>query len=107
MAISRIIVLFNLKLGKSPADYEVWARNTDLPTVAALRSVDDFKVYEATGLLGSEDRPPYQYVEIIDVADMAVFGDEVGTETMRRVASEFQDWADPIFITTRDIEAAA
>ena len=38
---------------------------------------------------------------------MAVFGEEVATETMQRVAAEFQAWADPIFITTRDIEAAA
>jgi hypothetical protein len=107
MAISRIIVLFNLKPGQSAADYETWARTTDLVTVKALKSIADFKVYEATGLLGSEAKPPYQYVEIIDVADMAVFGDEVGTETMQRVAAEFQGWADPIFITTRDIESAA
>jgi hypothetical protein len=107
MAISRIIVLLNLKPGKSAADYEAWARSTDLPTVAALKSIDAFKVYETTGVLGSQDKPPYQYIEILDVADMATFGDEVGTETMQRVAAEFQGWADPIFITTRDIEAAA
>jgi hypothetical protein len=107
MAISRIIVLLNLKPGKSAADYEDWARNTDLATVNALKSIDAFKVYEMTGLMGSEDKPPYQYVEILDVADMAVFGEEVATETMQRVAAEFQGWADPIFITTRDIEAAA
>lgn len=107
MTISRIIVLFNLKPGKSSADYEHWARTTDLATVKGLKSIADFKVYEATGLLGSEAKAPYQYVEIIDVADMAVFGEEVASETMQRVAAEFQAWADPIFITTRDIESAA
>ncbi len=107
MAISRIIVLLNLKPGKSAADYEAWARSTDLPTVNALKSTDAFKVYEMTGLMGSEDKPPYQYVEILDVADTAVFGEEVASETMQRVAAEFQAWADPIFITTRDIETGA
>jgi hypothetical protein len=107
MAISRIIVLFNLKPGKSAAEYEAWARDTDLPTVTGLGSIEDFKVYGTTGLLGSDDKPPFQYVEIIDVADMALFGEEVSTQTMQRVAAEFQAWADPIFITTRDIEAAA
>jgi hypothetical protein len=107
MAISRIIVLLNLKPGKSAADYEAWARNTDLATVNALKSIDAFKVYEATGLMGSDEKPPYQYIEVLDVADMAVFGEEVASATMQRVAAEFQGWADPIFITTRDIETAA
>ena len=107
MATARIIVLLNLKPGASAADYESWARNTDLKTVKALKSVEAFKVYEATGMMGSDAKPPYQYIEILDVSDMAVFGEEVATDTMQRVAAEFQGWADPIFITTRDLDAAA
>jgi len=107
VATTRIIVLFNLKAGKSHADYEVWAKARDLPIVNALKSIEGFKVYQMTGLMGSDDAPPYQYVEIIDVADMGVFGEEVGTETMQAVAAEFQGWADPVFILTRDIETPA
>jgi len=99
----RLIVLLNLKPGKSTADYESWARTTDLPTVNALKSVDRFELFRSTGLLGSDQPPPYQYIEIIDVNDLSVFGDEVGTERMKRVAAEFQDWADPIFISTEPI----
>ena len=105
MATSRIVVLLTLKPGKERAAYEEWARGTDLPTVNALRSVEHFQVLEATGLLGSDGRPPYDYIEVLDVADMAAFGDEVATDAMKRVAAEFQDWANPIFITTRDIAA--
>ncbi len=97
----RIVVLFNLKDAGSVADYEAWAKSTDLPTVNALESVDGFTVHRASGLLGSDDAPPYQYVEIIDVNDMAVFGEEVATDTMRKVAGEFQSFADaPVFILT-------
>jgi hypothetical protein len=99
----RLVVLLNLKPGKTAADYEAWARATDLPTVNALKSVDRFEVFKATGLLGSDAKPPYQYVELIDVNDMALFGSEVGTDTMKKVAAEFQGWADPIFIATEPV----
>ncbi len=103
---TRIIVLLNLKPGKSPADYESWALATDLPTVNALNSVDSFTLFQATGVLDGGPSP-YQYIEVIDVADMDLFGTEASTEAMGRIAAEFQDWADPIFIVTRKVEAAA
>jgi hypothetical protein len=88
--VTRIIVLLNLKPGKSVADYERWAETTDLPTVNGLKSVSNFEA-------------PYQYVEIIDVADMDLFGEETSTEAMGKVAAEFQDWADPVFIMTEKL----
>ncbi len=100
-------MLLNLKPGKSRADYEAWANATDLPTVNALSSIKHFAVYQATGLLGSDGKPPYEYIEVLDIADMDVFGTEVESETMQRVAAEFQEWADPIFVTTRDIAVGA
>lgn len=105
MATTRIVVLLHLKPGKGADAYEAWARATDLPTVNALTSVERFSVHAATSLLGSDARPPYDYIEILDVADMDAFGADVATETMQRVAAEFQDWADPVFIVTRDIAA--
>lgn len=104
---TKIIVLLNLKAGKSSADYEQWARTTDLPTVNGLASVDNFQVFQSTGVLGSDAKAPYDYIEIIDVADMEQFGAEVSTEAMGAIAAEFQAWADPIFILTRNIEDAA
>ena len=98
---NRIVVLFNLKPGVDVSEYEQWARSTDLPTVNGLPSVDRFTVHKAIGLLGKEDPSPYAYVEIIDVNDMETFGADVATETMRKVAGEFQGFADaPLFILT-------
>lgn len=98
----RIIVLFNLKPGADPAAYEKWARTTDLPGVRALRSVSDFQVYRATGLLGADTKPPYAYIEVIDVADMAAFGADVSSEAVQKVAAEFQQFADnPQFVLTQ------
>ena len=102
-----LIVLFNLKQGKSPEAYERWAVTTDIKTVKGLGSVGDFKLYKAQGLLMSEDPSPYQYVEMIHVDDMDAFGQDIATDTMKKVAAEFQDFADsPMFILTHDVEAA-
>ncbi|MEQ8403975.1 MAG: hypothetical protein RKE49_02675 [Oceanicaulis sp.] len=98
---TRIVALFNLKPGVTPADYEAWAKATDIPTVNGLGSVDQFEVFKSVGVLGSDATPPYAYVEIIDVNDMDAFGGDVGTDAMQTVAAEFQAMADDlVFILT-------
>jgi len=102
---TNIIVLFNLKDGVNPSEYEAWAKSTDLPIVRGLESIESFSVLRTSGLLGSTEPPPYQYVEVIRVGDMTRFGEEVASETMQKVASEFQEQADaPLFVVTESID---
>lgn len=98
----RIIVLFNLKPGADVAEYEAWARARELPGVRSLPSIDEFQIYRTTGLLGSEDKPPYDYVEIIDVADMEGFWKDIANDASTEVAKEFRNWlaGPPIFLMT-------
>ncbi len=100
----RIICLFNLKPGVDPADYEAWARGTDIPGANALSSVRGFTVHKATGLFGSDAAPPYAYIEVIDITAIDPFVAEVTTEEFQKVAGAFQDYADnPTFILTEDL----
>lgn len=99
---TKIVALFNLKPEISVEDYEAWARETDIPTVNGLKSVDQFEVFKTTGLLGLKAKPPYAYVEIIDVNDMGAFGDEVGTDAMQKVATAFQGMVDDLVFMTTD-----
>lgn len=102
---ARIVVLFNLRSDADMDAYEAWARSTDLPTVRALPSVSGFTVHPTRALLGSAAPPPYQYVEIIDVADMDRFGQDIAGQTMQRVAAEFQEFADkPVFMLTGSLD---
>ena len=95
---AKIIVLFNLKPGVSVADYEAFARNTDLPIVNALPSVDRFEILKSEGLLGGGSSP-YAYVEVIDVNSLEQLGKDISTDTMQKVATTFQSMADnPLFI---------
>lgn len=101
---AKILVLFNLKSGVSVGDYEKWAKTVDIPTVNGLGSIESFQVFKSTGLLFSEDKPPYQYFETLDILDMDKFGEEASSETMQKVAAEFQAMADDlVFITTEQL----
>lgn len=96
-----VIVLFNLKPGVSAGEYEAWARASDLPVVNALPSVEAFEVLKASGLLIGEGKPPYDYIEIIRIPDMAAFGKDMGDPAVQAGAAQFQQYADnPLFILT-------
>ena len=100
----KIIVLFDLKSGVDPAEYEEWARTRDIPNVRALASVEGFTVHRATGLFGSDGAPPVQYVEIIDAPDLGAFTVGVTTDTFQALAAPFADYADnPRFILTEEL----
>ena len=99
-----LIVLFNLRDGIDADDYEAWARETDIPGVSGLGSVDRFDVLKSQGLLMSDAAPPYEYVEVIEINDMDAFGEDMQGETVKKTAAEFQQFADnPTFILSERI----
>lgn len=99
-----VIVLFNLKEGAEPAEYQTWARERDLVEVPRLPSVDEFRVLRCVGLLGGTDSPPYQYAEIIDLNSMEKFGEDIQSDVVGQLAAEFGQFADnPLFIHCQDL----
>lgn len=101
----RIFALFNLKPGVSLEDYVAWARTVDLPTVNGLGSIDSFRLFKATGVLGSDAAPPYSFIEVLDINDMDQFGADVSTAAMQEIAAAFQGMVDVTFLTTEEIAA--
>ena len=100
----RIIVIFNLKEGVDAAEYENWAKTADIPGVNGLGSVSKFSVHKATGLFGSDNTSPYQYVEVLDITGMDPFVADISTEEFQAMAAPFQEYADnPQFILTEDL----
>lgn len=99
----RIFALFNLKSGVSPEAYTEWAKTVDLPTVNALSSIDSFRVFRSTGLLGSDATPPYQYIEVLDINEMDQFGQDVSAAAMQEIAAAFGEMVDVTFITTEEL----
>lgn len=100
-----LIVLFNLK-NKDTAvqQYEEWAKTVDVPTVKKLGSVDDFRLFRCGNLLGTDQAAPYQYCEVIEVNNLDGLFADISTDTMKRVAAQFQEFADnPMFIVAEQI----
>jgi hypothetical protein len=100
-----LIVLFKLKSDADREAYEAWARETDIATVRRLENCESFDLYRCGGTLGGHDAP-YDYVEVIRLADLAAFREEAQSDTMRGVAAQFREFADnPIFMVTEEVAA--
>lgn len=100
---AHVVVLFNLRTDADRAAYEEWARTADMPTVRSLKSVDSFRVFKSSGLLGG-GAAPFEYVEIIEVNDMAQLGADIAADPMPQIAAAFQSFADnPIFMLTEEM----
>jgi REDY-like protein HapK len=100
----KLLVLFNLKSGVNAAEYEAWAKTSDVPTVKALGSVDNFHVVRSKMILGSDAPAPYQYFEIIEVNDLEQFFADINTDAVQKGAAKFAEYAyNPMFIVTDDI----
>jgi hypothetical protein len=89
-----MIVLVTLKDGVDPEDYERWILDSYAPAVRDLLSVEDWRDYRVSSLLGSGAAPPYQYVVTLDVNDMEQIGRDMAGEEMQRLFSELHDLAD-------------
>ena len=89
-----MIVLANLKDGVDPEDYERWTLESYAPAVRDLTSVEDWRDYRVSGLLGSDAAPPYQYVVTLEVNDMEQLGRDMAGEEMQRLFSELHDLAE-------------
>ncbi len=100
-----MIVLFNLKPGQSEADYETWAKEVDHPTVSALKSVLDFRVYRSEGLFGSDGKAPYRYVEVLQITGAEDLGADVGNSpAMADIMAKFGEITDnPTFMVTEQL----
>jgi hypothetical protein len=89
-----MIVLVNLKEGVDPEDYERWVLESYAPAVRELSSIEDWRDYRATGLLGSDAAPPYRYVVTLDIRDLDQLGRDVASEGMQGLLSELHDLAE-------------
>ena len=89
-----MIVLVDLKEGVDPEDYERWVLESYAPAVRELPSVEDWRDYRATGILGSDAAPPYRYVVTLDIRDLDQLGRDVASEGMQALLSELHDLAE-------------
>jgi hypothetical protein len=87
---SRVIVLTKLKDGVDPAEYEQWVRTGDYPIARAQEPILSYEVYKASErLLADTADLPYDYIEVIDVSDVAAYLAAAGTPAMQQMLGEW------------------
>lgn len=66
------VVFFLNKLHETirPEDYERWVVEVDYPTAGSIPSILDYRVARIDGLLEGDDRPPYDYIERVEITDL-------------------------------------
>lgn len=92
---SALILIYQLKDGVSPADFETWVQTIDHPAMRGLARVRSFDTYRVTGRLIGEGAPGVHYVELFDVPDLAGFASEdMASETVQAVMGQFMGFAE-------------
>lgn len=101
-----LILLYSLKDGVTPADFEQWVVNTDYPQMRGLTRVMDFRTYRTERLLMGEGSPSVQYVEAFSIPDLDGFvAEDMGGETVQSVMGSFMGFADaPQFIVVSEVK---
>ena len=101
-----LILLYSLKDGVTPADFEQWVVNTDYPEMRGLARVMDFRTYRTERLLMGEGSPSVQYVEAFSIPDLDGFvAEDMGGETVQSVMGSFMGFADaPQFIVVSEVK---
>ncbi|MBK8630275.1 MAG: REDY-like protein HapK [Sphingomonadales bacterium] len=92
---SRLILIYRLKDGVSPADFETWVKTVDQPAMRSLTRVASFETFRVTGTLMGESAPSCDYVELFDITDLAAFTSEDMTgETVQTIMGAFMGFAE-------------
>jgi REDY-like protein HapK len=95
-----LMLRYNLKDGVSREDFETWVKDTDQPTMRALKSVKSFETWRATGLLIGEGAPSQDYFEIFEIGDLDAFtGEDMPGDAVQAIMGQFAGFAaNPEFV---------
>jgi len=79
-----LFILYTLKEGVTPEQFETWVRTEDQPAMRSLARVQEFRTYRAERLLMGEGTPGVAYIEAFAIPDLDGFvAEDMGSETFR------------------------
>ncbi|WP_300998522.1 REDY-like protein HapK [Hyphomonas sp.] len=101
-----LFILYTLKEGVTPEQFENWVVTTDQPAMRSLARVQSFRTYRAERLLMGEGAPGVGYIEAFAIPDLEGFTTEdMGGETVQKVMGEFMGLVEaPQFIIVSEVK---
>jgi len=101
-----LFLLYTLKEGVTPAQFEEWVRTVDQPAMRGLARVQSFRTYRAERLLMGEGAPGVAYIEAFAIPDLEGFtAEDMSGETVQAVMGEFMGLVEaPQFIVVSEVK---
>lgn len=101
-----LVLTYTLRPGVAKDDFEAWVRDTDYPAMRGLKRIGSFVTYRAEQRLIGEGPPPFDYVELFAIEDMAGFtAEDMPGDTVRRIMGEFFGFVEnPAFTIVAEVK---
>ena len=105
-ATPNLFILYALKEGVTPEQFEEWVVTTDQPAMRGLARVQSFRTYRAERLLVGEGTPGIAYIEAFSIPDLEGFTTEdMAGETVQAIMGDFMGLAEaPQFIIVSEVK---
>ncbi len=102
---ANLMLIYKLKPGVGPSDFENWVRTTDYPAMRGLKRVKSFTTYRATGRLIGEGPLTMDYIEVFEIPDFAGFVQEdLSGATVQNIMAQFMGFAEaPQFVLVSEV----
>ncbi len=103
----KCFVLFRLKPGVTPEQYETWFREVNVPAALTLQTSRHYRVWRVSGVM--EGEPAFQYLEEMEIDDRAAFEAEIGSsEAMGAMLEQwYERIADQVIVFAGEVEQGA
>ena len=99
----KCFVLFRLKPGVTPEEYEAWFRETNVPAVRKLRSITSYRTWRVSGVM--EGEPGFAFLEEMELADRDAFEAEI--ESAADMQAMLEGWyarvAEPLIVYADEV----
>jgi len=101
-----LIIMYNLKAGVTPADFEAWVKTSDQPVMRGLARVADFQTLRAERLLMGDGQPSVKDIETFSISDLDGFvAEDMPGATVQGVMGQFMGFAEaPQFIVVSEVQ---
>jgi len=101
-----LMILYSLKAGVTPADFEAWVKATDYPGMRGLASDADIRTHRAEKLLMGDGKPTVQYIETFSIPNLDAFvAEDMPGATVQGIMGQFMGFAEaPQFIVVSEIQ---
>jgi hypothetical protein len=76
----RVFFLNKLRDGVTPGEYERWAREVGYPFARSIPSIESFAIARLDATLDGEGSPPYDFIEVVEVADLEAYKADLSTD---------------------------